>query len=719
MQTLWSRAARNPSTCRCLLCASKNPAVARRAGIDGVGGAWRVFGTPTSTSVYTAIFTAGLVVDLHAKVRRNREWDAAFAALRDEASTRTLPDTDFEPFTGAESVEEAGPLTGDDTLKGMDWGVISRQAGMVLHDNNARPTEGYANKAAKDLWELIPFDSKFPSRQALEWPANTGRTPNGFAPQSLWSTDALRIESLRRRQTWKKLVFQELAIGVLILQLLESAQTNQLPEESIRSIPQPIQDLARLTPQARRSLRETLSLDIDRINPMPAELAVDAVADIKATLKSTMRPKYYQDMDGDYHMVCEQMNKAVRELLQNPTTVSPQQKAVTIAKICYNLFTSSSAPDVQTFNILITGMKRWRKVDMVDHVIAALYGCYIRPNELTCSAVLDYYINLNQPDKFSHFVKKMRGIDGRALMLARPDVNITENCEGRLIRINENIVIQKVTPTPMVFRTLIRGALKFAGLNRALEIYYDMKNDGWGLDVLGLNHFLLECVRLRDWEAGLYVWEEISSIKASAKEFQMNLVYPVMLSLCAVTQNDGAYTVILREIIKRGCQVKAIIDKVEKVVYKQTKARSTFHPGTTTNGAADAVVSYLDSLSPGTLEAEETGQTDQDVISDSEAILNDLPTVVNIEEEEAKPTAPLDPEDMWRIWLERELGQVSRTRKVATLPPVDNAIPSNADEFLAQHLSAKEKVDGENDNQGGIVKTGDLGHISKVRKVGT
>ena len=212
---------------------------------------------------------------------------------------------------------------------------------------------------------------------------------------------------------------------------------------------------------------------------------------IRSGPKFSAEPDYMQDADGDFHHIAEQLNTAIRNIFDEyqDKRKDTTQLAIATAKICHNLLISSAAPNLQTFNILLTGFQKWERPRLVRSVIAAWDDCKIRPNEITCVAILDHYVEANRPDDFSRFVAKMRGA-GDAHMLAHPDITINEASEGRLIRASDTKVFQKVYPTPMVFHSLMHGVLRFAGFDRAMDIYYEMKDDGWGLDMGALSRFL-------------------------------------------------------------------------------------------------------------------------------------------------------------------------------------------------------------------------------------
>jgi hypothetical protein len=240
----------------------------------------------------------------------------------------------------------------------------------------------------------------------------------------------------------------------------------------------------------------------------------------------------------------------------------------------------------------------------------------------------------------------MRGV-GDALMLANPNITVNEASQGRLVRFNEDKVYQHVYPTPIVFSALLSGVMKFAGFDRALDIYYEMKGDGWGLDVPGLTKLLGGCVRRADWEGGLYVWEEINSIKTTAKPRDMASAYNHMLSLCSISGNTAAFNQILTDLSRRGFDRKAIIDAATKTTRWAQRKKEHLAPAWVADNVLIAVADYMN-------EAKSSDQVSMsDVAEGDDAMFTqhgpDLAQDVELDK--------VDKKEMWASWVEHEFGE--------------------------------------------------------------
>lgn len=547
----------------------------------------------------------------------------------------------------------------------LDWMQVTRVAGMDLADDQKlfHRLHSRAYDDPQGAWEELRWDSRFPGMQQLQWPANTGHRvkPYNLPPQSLWAPDVARLAAMRRRHTWKKLTMQELCTAVLIHSLLRRVGIPRYPLEGLS--PQ-IESVATLNDKQALQARKDILNHVVRLHLTPVDAAIDDVMQAQIYPDQPAIPRYHQDSDGDFYETTQRLNNGLKELLHHESRdrKADEEAAVAVAKICHNLFVSSAPPDVQTFNILIAGFKRWRRPDMVDDVILAFHGSKIRPNEITLRSILGHYISERRPDGFSRFVTWMRGVSD-ALMLADPDIAINEASQGRLIRVNEKKVYQKIYPTPMVFGALIGGVLKFGGFERALDVYYEMKVDGWGLDMAGLTRLLGDCIRRADWQGGVYIWAEINSIKDMAMPKDMAKAYEFMLSLCSVTGNTSAFNQLLKEVANRGYDRHTIISGALRTTRWAQAKRTNLAPAWAADNLLIAVSSFVKDLKeaePGAtpefsiddlMYGQPTVEGDSDMPIDN---LSDWDDAIPVAVSEQRAT---DPNETWASWVEAEFGE--------------------------------------------------------------
>lgn len=665
MLALWSRAAQNPGSCRCL------------CGQRAIHSSSRSHQTTSLTNVRT---TAGIAINAQAQ-RSGRLWEEAAEALR-EALERAIVSKNQRGKAGdGESIAHV-PL--EKLPRDLDWAKVTRVAGMDLVHNKklAHRMHSRAYDDPDGAWEELRWDSRYPGTQQLQWPANTGHRvqPYNLPPQSLWAPDAARLAAMRRRHTWKKLNMQELCTAVLIHSLLGRIE---MPPRTFKGLSPQIERVASFSHKEAHRARKDILASIVRLHLVPVDAVTDERLQAQIYPDQPAIPRYHQDKDGDFYETAQRLNNGLKELLRHETRdrKDDAEVAVALVKICHNLFVSSAPPDVHTFNILIAGFKRWRRPDMVDDAILAFHGSKIRPNEITLRYIMGHYISERRPDGFSRFVAWMRGV-GDALMLADPAVNINEASQGRLVRISEHKVYQKVYPTPMVFGALIGGVLKFGGFERALDIYYEMKADGWGLDMAGLTRLLGDCIRRADWQGGVYLWAEINSIKDMAMPKDAAKAYEFMLSLCSVTNNTAAFNQLLQEIAHRGYDRHTILAGALRTTSWAKGKRSNLAPAWAADNLLIAVSSFVKDLKTAEhdassgppafsiddlLDGQPLVQGDGDLDIEN---LSDWDDSVQVGVSEQKPS---DQTETWANWLEAELGERPADPDVSDwLPTIDS-----------------------------------------------
>ncbi|KAL6155915.1 hypothetical protein ACJQWK_05453 [Exserohilum turcicum] len=650
MLAIWSRARPTPGTCRCISCSSPAATLSRTGRRCALRAPWAL-GTPTSTFAYTTVFAAGLAIDAKAKAARNRQWERAFSSLDDSENGQAPVQAGKEP-----EVAHPAALSFDDLPPDFDWQALQRIVGMDLVDDpvlQALEVESQIRDYGEMNWDDLRFDSRFPGAQLLEWPANTGPdlVRYNLPPQSLWAPDALRLKAMRRRHTWKKMAMQEIATGLLVHELLHRASVARFlktARHELGKLAPQILEVVRMDQDQRKNAHLKIVEALEHVHKTRVDSSAEEIAAARMHTNHTAIPNYRQDADGDFYSITKQLNEGIGTLLHETPRGNDKVAALAVAKICHNLLISSAPPDLQTFNTLLVGFRRWRRRELVDRVIAAFYANKIRPNEITCREILEHYAwgGQTRASSFSRFVARMRGLDD-ALMLAHPDININEAGQDRLVRIQPGKIFQKVYPTPMVFSALIGGVMRFAGFDRALDIYYEMKADGWGLDLKGLTRLLGSCVRRADWEGGVYVWGEINSIKSRVKHYDMAKAYTHMLSLCSITENTVAFNQILNDLSKGDFDRKAIIDAATRTASVAKHKQTYTAPAWAADNVMIAVSEYIKDAKSSEPEAT------SDVVDADDATVSqhEFDVYADIEHNTANT------KEVWASWLEHEFGE--------------------------------------------------------------
>lgn len=526
--------------------------MARRASIATGRQPSRRLG-PSSTFFYSTIFAVAAVADGRAKQSRRDQWDAAISSAKEGlGSTQN-------------SVEEEAEIEGisdaswpDDTRTRY---YIQRAVGMDIvndglflhHDYEKYHDHGNEcdklNRHNEDLWELMAFDTQLPGAPRPKLESNTGPSldVHNLPPQSLWSTDNSRKKYLDKATTLKKVRVTELSVAKLVHSLMWNLQLYGLSGAELEALPPLVQPIAALTESQMRSSTEHLLLCFRAARLTPVE-DVEEIGMPRAVC-----PTYYHGTRREYYSECIAMNKALEALFRQPGSVEDLT-----AKVCHNLLASEVPPNVQTYNILIMGFSSLGRPVLCDRVISSSIEAKIRPNEITCAAILNHYTISDQPRHFSDYVARIRGMHHEGLMLAKPSIKITAAGRSRLVRKpgSATKIIQKAHAAPVIFRELINGVVKFAGASRAVEIYFNMKSDSWGLDTGTLRMLLEKCAKASDWVNGKMVWEDLRLLRIfnSERKWASLLAkeYGAMLRLCRSAGQLDMYREVLAEAEARG-----------------------------------------------------------------------------------------------------------------------------------------------------------------------
>lgn len=521
---------------------------------------------PSSTLLYSTIFATAAIVDGRAKRDRRDQWDAAISSAKEGVN----PAEDSVEWTS--TVE--GDVKGTDVwfsepwkapwLDSSDIKLVNQIVGVeVINDGITDFEQRSGNdleEDIEDLWELLAGGTR------MDWPLNTGAKliPHHLSPQSLWAPDHIRAR--RRRYVWKKMRRIEMSVAKLVYGLLERTKLYGQSEAAANALPVSVQSIAALEPEEFHISANDISLCLASVIQTPIDL-VDEIHSLNVVC-----PKYSQDVHGEFHAICDEMNNALKSIFRHPPT-EPGRTKVLVAKICHNLLVSPAPPDIQTYNILITGFARLEQPDLCSVVIESLLETKIRLNEITCAAILGFYTRTNQPTEFSNFVALMRGIN-QGLMLAKPNIWISNAGKSRLVRLSNGKIVQRVHQSPLIFDALMHGVLRFAGCDRAMEIYHEIKSDGWGLSRKGLMMFLEDCAKQNDWANGSLVWEEIRMLKDETKTMEKreaknhrsweHRAYNIMLDLCRNTSHSIAFTEILNEAVACGHDRKTVVKALNR-----------------------------------------------------------------------------------------------------------------------------------------------------------
>jgi hypothetical protein len=516
----------------------------------------------SSTLWYSGIFAAAATFDASRKERRKEQWDRVIAEVRQEleqpSSARLYKDFEHHADavdTGVDTVEnEAGSYQPFNELLDDDL--------LALSPTSHRAAGGAVGSDALDIEEDI-FCLVHPSQSQAHYPTSTG--PDGldldWAPQSIHASDQARQMAERLRWTPKKLATVQKCTELLQLQIIQRLNRLGFEEEAATTVPDEYAQYIRQSPEwLRREFEIKLAqlLDIKKANAQ--------LSDYRPSNASQGQPlcRYTQDSLGNFHKTAREVNQSLTKLFNQRRADKISQESL-LAKVAYTLYISPAPPNLGTFNALLIGLRRVNEDKLAKRVIITMNETHVRTNEVSFATKLEFYTEHNDMSNFVRTIERIRGKHGGP-MLARPDVKIeSESAKRKLLRVEtsgrkgkEQKVIQLPTPTPMVFRAIVNGVLKFAGFEAALSICEGMGKEGWGLCMAGLTPLLKDCADRGDWKSGLAIWKQIQALKTKSdnrrlmKEWIGIEAFAAMLRLCTKCDQRETFDRVWRQASKTG-----------------------------------------------------------------------------------------------------------------------------------------------------------------------
>ena len=347
----------------------------------------------------------------------------------------------------------------------------------------------------------------------------------------------------------KKLRTLEWSVARLVLRfLLHESKHSTEPKGSTNDV------LRNILPD-RESIYNSLAHTNDRLSILRSNAAD---SDIYQEFESPRIPKYHHRGSFEEYEESTALNTAVHTLLQNMQ--GEMNLGPLMSKICYKLLTSRTPPNVHTYNMLLVRFCQLENEDLVQAVCDSMRESHIRPNEITHSTILRFYTLTDNRGAFLDYTRRMRGRDG-GLALARPGQEIPPMTADRYRRFGGQVKIaEKARMNGEVYTSLIVGAIRFWGRERAIGLYRDMICEGWKPNSELFTAILRHCCYYRDWTAGLAVWHQLSRIPERAS----TLAYECMLRLCRYCQQYEAFDQVLLDGVWRGALPSAILEVPEE-----------------------------------------------------------------------------------------------------------------------------------------------------------
>lgn len=251
------------------------------------------------------------------------------------------------------------------------------------------------------------------------------------------------------------------------------------------------------------------------------------------------------------------LNRSLARLLR----VRPPLPAL-IPKICYNLLTSPSPPNVHTYNILIEGLTHVRQGSLAHVVFRDMVegglGPKGKPDEGTIVRMLNLCVKTADREGFDRIAK----IIAQRNMAAWWGLGLGRKKKTR----------DQKRRSKMILTALITGLARFGDVAQVRVYSRAMKREcpeDPDLGVFLLTSLIRMWTEMKNWDRGLRCWRDLMRLDLNWRcdrthEPADRRAFHQMLRLCKTCGKDEMYSKVLTLAVSRGWEEKEVTEKPSK-----------------------------------------------------------------------------------------------------------------------------------------------------------
>ena len=398
----------------------------------------------SGTHLYSAVLADERVADGGAKTTINNEWGNAFAKTKE----------DFTILKEASQKRARRPLRTDpldiDTIdENLEARAQKDQDEPFIQESETQ-WEGFISLSMETVlkYPTEPGTTR-PPLPATTVPVTSKWGVNDLPPQSLWSGEMRRQKSFARKMSIKKAAITEVAAMRLILRLMHLVQLSGCSKRVLDDVlgyeSQPALHTYAQVPSDKQKMliKKLADYTVTVLHPLSAWEGDDRFGFPIASPNYRKHGKITGDQIGSVPVqafVFRQLKDMNYRLYRHFQAYTSQEISFErlVARICDVLLHATVPPNIDTLNILLLGFQETNSKEEIRAEVVAFLRSFqswttLRVNELYCAAILRQYRRQDDLERFSDFISLMRGRKN-GLMLAKPDISISEACNGRLIR---------------------------------------------------------------------------------------------------------------------------------------------------------------------------------------------------------------------------------------------------------------------------------------------
>lgn len=473
MQSLWSRAGRSQSSCRCVSCLSTTAnGVASRSA--GAASKKRLRIGNSVTALYTSIFAAAALADARAKTQRRNDWEEKIAAVKAE-----VDDLVDEEQRILESLSSRRKSRGVHRL--LQTGGLGTTSNFTSASKQrmtlARPTRSYhttkrglANATAAEIQDKLLEEMDVFDPEEEDLVLEQQPLPNWVLKEPL------------RMKAIQKLALKQFAIRLLLRPAVahrySGVKMNYAPDFEVPKI-----NVDRLLDELNsirgrmKHLREDKNAHYEDLTQGLTKNMSDQALRDKA---SRFRERLDAELDQDIHLyMCQEMS--LQELL---------------LRVSQNLMVSKEPDRTAAFRAILIAFTRTRQNDLCDMALKMLI-----PNQFYLSTslvitILAFFRKSKNLKDFDLFLQMLSG-EGYA-------INIGFLGYYRTMKINGvDIVVPPMdSNNPVLYTELIAASLRFDQPDRADAYLQAARRAGFFDNYHTLAVYLRFYSIRQDWEKG-------------------------------------------------------------------------------------------------------------------------------------------------------------------------------------------------------------------------
>ena len=560
MQTVWSRVAQAQSICNCPSCLLTSSTIARRATTTP---ARRPIPVGNIFTLSLSSLAAGLAfADSKKKDNRRKQWDKAIGEAR-----ASVEETEIQQQSRLAALSDGARMKASEYTRSDGYCVPKERAVEEVESLDVQETQRQEQRPSKfdsetDTW-LDVFDWAREQQDLREasgfhdWkgvPLNLLQSLSGDELHRLLSDGRL----LRRLYggpdcdnlvgEWstyplsrKKIRTLEWSVQAMVLKLL--MYSSRYSVETVESSGCPINFLLHGLRKDRATMQSKLDYARARLRTLAANCLDHTFYE---QFERPQVPNYRYLTVKDYEETNE-TNTSLMNLLE--AMEHETDLHYFISKICHNLLTARTPPNIHTYNMLLIRFCVLKKNVLVTAVLTSIRESHVRPNEITHATSLHHYNETGNLFGFNQYWSRMEGY-GKRSVIANPEQIIDPIVRERFLVCGQNHqkVAEKGRINAQVYESLIIGALRFLGPQTAMLIYRKMIGEGWSPGHGILLAILQDCCYELDWTVGIAVLEQLEK---SANRIN-SLTYEWMLRLCQCCGQKEFFDQILRNGVHCG-----------------------------------------------------------------------------------------------------------------------------------------------------------------------